>query len=75
MAEIFKEALYSAYKTSQNQGSFLLVHLTTKENQRKSACVEGDMEKRESVRTGLGKVMNHSNQKIFGGLFALLNLG
>lgn len=75
MAGIFKKALDSAYKTSQNQCRFLLVSLTTKENQRKSACMEREMEKKESVRRGLGKAMNHSNQKAFGGLFALLNLG
>lgn len=32
----FKKALDFAYKTNQNQCGFLLVSLTTKENQRKS---------------------------------------
>lgn len=79
MARIFKKALDSAYKTSQNQCGFLLVSLTTKENQRKTkgkaGCMESGMGKWESVRRGLGKAMSHSNQQAFGGLFALLNLG
>lgn len=37
--------------------------------------MESETEKQESVRRGLRKAMNDSNQKAFGGLFALLNLG
>lgn len=75
MARIFKKALDSAYKTSQNQCRSLLISLTPKENQRKSACMEIEIEKKkESTSRRLGKAMNHSNQKAFGGLFAFLNL-
>lgn len=65
MAGIFKKALDSAYKTSQNQCRFLLVSLTTKENQRKSACMEREMEKKESVRRGLGKGNESLKSKSF----------
>lgn len=55
MAGIFKKALDSAYITSQNQCRFLLVSLTTKENQRKSAGMESEMEKKEECEERAGK--------------------
>lgn len=59
---IFKKAVDYAYKTSQTQCGFLLVSLTTKENQRKSnlhgkwdgkiaaACEEGAGESSEALK-------------------------
>lgn len=50
MARIFKKALDSAYKTSQNQCRSLLISLTPKENQRKSACMEIEIGKKRRVQ-------------------------